>query len=362
MKKGSRRLVIGAIIVILAVIIAYPKIMPLFTSSEGEGKEARSGAAGKRALNVKGEILRYQKMSEQVRSTGTLSAEEDVELAFETAGKLIKVDFVEGSRVQKGQLLAKVNDAQLQAQRQKLEAQLKLAEDRLYRQNVLLERDAISQESYDQAATETETLKADIALVEARIAETELRAPFDGVIGLRYISEGAYVTTSTKIARLVKLSPIRIDFSIPGQYANDVQKGDVIHFNIQSGDRIDTYTAPVYAVEPEITTDTRSLMVRARYDNAGEKLMPGMYASVQLTLASTDNAVAVPSESIISELGISKVFLYQDGNAVSREIIPGMRTESHVQVLNGINIGDTLITSGILQLRENMPVVLDALR
>lgn len=359
MRKGSKRLVLGAILVILIAIIAYPKIEPLFKSSESNGQSQACG--GRRALNVKAEILAYRQMSEQVRSTGTLLAEEDVELAFETAGKLIKIDFVEGSRVRKGQLLAKVNDAQLQAQLQKLEAQLKLAEDRLYRQNVLLERDAISQESYDQAATETETLKADIALVQARIAETELRAPFDGIIGLRYVSEGAYVTTSTRIVRLVKLNPIRIDFSIPGQYANDVKNGDIIHFSIRTGDKTEVYTAPVYAVEPEISSDTRSLMVRARCDNSNEKLMPGMYASVELTLASTDRAVAVPSESIVSELGISKVFLYKNGLAVSKEITPGMRTESHVQVLDGVNIGDTLITSGILQLRESMPVVLDAL-
>ena len=359
MKKGSKRLVIVAIVAILVIIIAYPKVKPLFTSSK-EGQDAPSGA-GRRALNIKGEILRFSEMSELVQTVGALSAEEDVELAFETSGKLIKIDFVEGSRVQKGQLLAKINDAQLQAQLQKLDAQLKLAEERLYRQDVLLERDAISREAYDQAVTETKTLEADIALVQAKIAETELRAPFDGVIGLRYISEGAYITTSTKIARLVKLSPIRIDFSVSEKYANDVQKGDIVHFSIQLGDKIDVYTAPVYAVEPEITTDTRSLMVRARCDNPGERLMPGMHASVRLTLSSTDNAIAIPSESIISELGVSKIFLYKSGLAVSREIIPGMRTQSHVQVLQGVDIGDTLITSGILQLRENMSVELGSL-
>lgn len=359
MKKGSKRLVIGAIIIVLIVIIAYPKIEPLFSSSEKDGNVQAN--TGRRALNVRAEILRYGQMAEQVRSTGALSAEEDVELAFETAGKLIQIYFVEGSRVQKGQLLAKVNDAQLKAQLQKLQAQLKLAEDRLYRQNVLLERDAVSQESYDQAATETETLKADIALVEARIAETELRAPFDGIIGLRYVSEGAYVSTSTKIVRLVKLNPIKIDFSISERYANKVKEGDKITFSVRIGDKIETYTAAVYAVEPEITSDTRSLVVRARCSNNNELLIPGMSASVELTMSSTDNAISVPSEAIISELGLSKVYLYKNGIAVSREIIPGMRTESHVQVLDGVGIGDTLIVSGILQLRESMPVVLDAL-
>lgn len=358
MKKGSKRLVIGAIVIVLIVIIAYPKIKPLFTSEERGGGPSNTG---RRALNVRAEILRYGQMSEQVRSTGALSAEEDVELAFETAGKLIQIYFVEGSRVQKGQLLAKVNDAQLQAQLQKLQAQLKLAEDRLYRQNVLLERDAVSQESYDQAATETETLKADIALVEARIAETELRAPFDGVIGLRYVSEGAYVNTSTKIVRLVKLNPIKIDFSISERYANKVREGNKITFSVRIGDKIETYDALVYAVEPEITSDTRSLVVRARCSNNNEALIPGMSASVELTMSSADNAISVPSEAIVSELGISKVYLYKNGVAVSHQIIPGMRTESRVQVLDGVNESDTLIVSGILQLRESMPVVLDAI-
>ena len=361
MKKGSKHLVIGAILVVLVVIIAYPKIETLFSSSEGGGGGAPP-SSGRRALNVRAEVLKYGQMAERIRPVGALSAEEDVELAFETAGKLMQIHFVEGARVQKGQLLAKVNDAQLQAQLQKLQAQLKLAEDRLYRQNVLLGKDAVSQESYDQAATETETLKADIALIKARIAETELRAPFDGVLGLRYVSEGAYVTTATKIVRMVKLNPIKIDFSISERYANKIKKGDKISFSVRIGDNIVTYNnSLVYAVEPEITTDTRSLVIRARCNNDDEQLIPGMSASVELTMSSTENALAVPSESIISELGISKVYLYKNGLAVSHQITPGMRTESHVQVLDGVKAGDTLIVSGILQLREAMPVVLDTI-
>lgn len=161
-------------------------------------------------LNINAEVLKYQSLTDKIMSTGSTLPDEEVDLAFESSGKVVAIYFTEGTHVKAGDLLAKINDKPLQAQLKKLEAQVPLAKDRVYRQRTLLEKDAVSQEAYEQVATEYEKLMADIELVKANIAQTELRAPFDGIIGLRSVSEGAYVTSSSSvIAKLTKISPLK---------------------------------------------------------------------------------------------------------------------------------------------------------
>ena len=175
----------------------------------------------KRVLNVNAKIIKPQLLTDQIQISGSLMPDEEVDLSFETSGKIVEINFDEGTTVKKGQLLAKVNDRQLQAQLQRLVAQLKLAEDRVFRQNALLERDAVSKEAYEQVKTELATLNADIDLVKANIAMTELRAPFDGVIGLRQVSVGSYASPTTIVAKLTKIIPLKIEFSVPERYARD---------------------------------------------------------------------------------------------------------------------------------------------
>ena len=170
---------------------------------------------GKKVLNVNARIIKPQLLKDEIQISGSLLPDEEVDLSFETSGKIIEINFEEGSFVKKGQLLAKVNDRPLQAQLQRLVSQLKLAEDRVFRQNALLERDAVSKEAYEQVKTELATLNADIDLIESNIAQTELRAPFDGVIGLRQVSVGTYASPSTIVAKLTKLSPLKVEFAVP---------------------------------------------------------------------------------------------------------------------------------------------------
>jgi membrane fusion protein (multidrug efflux system) len=296
-------------------------------------------------------------MTDLINSTGTLRPDEEVELSFETSGKIVGINFKEGTRVKKGELLAKINDKPLQAQLQKLQAERKLVEEKEFRQRSLLDKDAISKESYDQIVTELQTIEADINLIKARIAETELRAPFDGIIGLRYVSEGSYTTPSTKIARLIKMSPIKLEFSIPERYADDIKIGFPVTFRIDNK----IYQATVYAVDPKIELTTRSILIRALYPNKNEELKSGRYAAVTLQLAQIENAIAIPSEALIPEMEGEMVYVYRNGKASSIKVITGLRTESMVQILTGLKFGDTLLISGILQLRESLPVVLDTL-
>ncbi len=314
---------------------------------------------GGQILLASGYVIVPTQMSELIYSTGSLLPDEEVDLAFETSGKIVGIFFEEGARVKKGELLAKINDKPLQAQLLKLQAQIKLSQEKEFRQRQLLERDAISRESYDQVATELQSLEADIMLLEARIAETELRAPFDGVVGLRMISEGAYATTQTKIIRLVKTDPLKIEFSVNEKYSGEITPGFPITF--QFTDESKKYDAKVYAVDPKVDIEMRTIKVRALYPNKNDELKPGRSVKVAALLSQINNTVSIPTEALIAEMEGEKVFLYKNGKAQQVRVETGLRTESHIQIKEGLHFGDTLLTTATLQLREGLPVKLDTL-
>ena len=365
MTKSSKRLarttITAILIVIVLGVILYPKLKPAFRSGSETGLSSQTPnmRGSGQPLYASGYVITPVQMDELIYSTGSLIPDESVELSFETTGKVVGIYFTEGARVKRGELLAKINDKPLQAQLLKLRAQLKLAEDREFRQRQLLDRDAISQESYDQVSTELQSIEADIMLVKARISETELRAPFDGIVGLRMISEGAYTTSQTKIAELVKIRPLKVEFSIPERYAGEVSPGFPISFVVDGIP--ETYTAEVYAVAPKVDFNTRNIVARAIYPNKNEELKPGRYASVRALLSQIDNTISVPTQAVIPEMEGEKVFIYRNGRAEEVRVSLGLRTESHVQIREGLHFGDTLLTTAILQLRHGIPVQLDTL-
>lgn len=356
-KKNIRSLVTYLTFLVLLVIILYPKFgKQLF--SRDEDFTARNERR-QQILNVSGFIVKPSLITEQINSNGTLMPDEEVDLSFETSGKITGIYFNEGTSVSEGDLLAKINDRHLQAQLLKLEAQKKLLEEKEYRQRALLEKDAISQESYDQIVTELQTTEADILLVRARILETELRAPFDGRIGLRYLSEGSFVSPNSKIARLVKIKPLKIEFSVPERYAGELKPGFPISFRVDGYN--EDFSASVYAIDPKVDLNTRTIVVRALYPNRNEEHKPGRYAGINLTLKEIEDAISIPTEALIPEMDGEKVYVYKGGKAHKVAIETGLRTESVIQILEGLNFNDTLIVTGILQLREGLPVVLDTL-
>ena len=203
---------------------------------------------------------------------------------------------------------------------------------------------------------------ADIELVKANIAQTELRAPFDGVIGLRMVSEGAYATPSTVIAKLTKVAPIKIEFSIPESYATQVRKGSKIVFSMEQDGLMKDYNATVFAVESVVDAETRSLKVRALYPNTDERIVPGRFVSVEVVREEITDAIAVPSEAVVPEMGRQIVYLYRNGKAQPQEIVLGLRTEDKVQAVQGLEEGDTLLTTGVMQLRTGMKVRIENLK
>ena len=345
---------IGAVLIGGGIYSQMPKANEELAAAD---KVMASKKNAKRVLNVNATVIRPQLLTDEILISGSLLPDEEVNLSFETSGKIIEINFQEGTFVKKGDLLAKVNDKPLQAQLKRLMAQLKLAEDRVYRQSALLERDAVSKEAYEKVKTELATLNADIDLVKANILQTELRAPFDGIIGLRQISVGTYASPSTIVAKLTKISPLKVEFAVPERYANDVKSGANLDFSLEGV--LNPYQAKVYARESKIDPVTHTLTIRALYPNSESTVLPGRYASIRLKKQEIEEALAIPSEAIVPEMGKDKVFLYKAGKAQPVEIKTGLRTESQVQVVDGLPSGDTIIVSGTLQLRTGLPVTLD---
>lgn len=356
----DKRMKWGIIIVIGAGLIGggiYSQLPKANEELAAADQVMASRSGSKKILNVNAKVIKPQLLKDEIQIRGSLLPDEEVDLSFETSGKIVEINFEEGSFVKKGQLLAKVNDRPLQAQLQRLVSQLKLAEDRVFRQNALLERDAVSKEAYEQVKTELATLNADIDLIESNIAQTELRAPFDGVIGLRQVSVGTFASPTTIVAKLTKISPLKVEFAVPERYANDVKTGAGLDFTLEG--KLNAFHATVYARESKIDPTTHTLTIRALYPNANGLVLPGRYASIKLNKDEIEDALAVPSEAIVPEMGKDKIFLYRSGKAQPVEITAGIRTEAEVQVLQGLQAGDTIITSGTLQLRTGLPVTLD---
>lgn len=349
---------------IIALIVAGFTVLGIyrFTPKKNElskedGRAVARASNAQRVLNVNGMIVKQQTLIDEDEVVGRLFPDEEVDLSFETSGLVTRINFQEGTQVRKGELLAKVNDAPLQAQLQKLQAQLKLAEDRVYRQSTLLEKDAVSKEAYEQVRTDLESLQADIQLVKANIDLTELRAPFDGIIGLRQISEGAYASPSTIVAKLTKITPLKLEFGINEKNASYITSGTKVAFTIEGN--LNTFYGNVYATEATLDPVTNTLSVRAIYPNQNGVLLPGRTAKIKIIMNEINDAIAIPSEAIIPELGRDLVYLYRNGKAVPATITKGLRTDAMVQVLDGLQVGDTIITSGTLQLRTGMNVTLD---
>lgn len=361
MNKRTKIIVFATISVLVLGMAFLPAIKRLLSSdneaSTSPSRPSMGGGGGRSELVVSATVLKPQVLNNMFRITGVLLPDEEVDLTFETSGKITNINFQEGTFVNKGTLLAKVNDAPLQAELRKLETQMPLAEDRLSRQQTLLEKDAISQETYQSVSTQLETLKADIELVNARIDQTELRAPFSGVIGLRQVSEGAYASPNVVIANLTKISPLKIEFSLTQNFVNLIRPGSEIAFNVEND--LEVFNATVYAVESKLDINTLSLFARARYDNSDGKIKPGQSASIQIKLDQIDNAIVIPSISSVKEMGRDIAYVYKNGAAQEVEIITGMRTSSSVEVISGLNVGDTLLTTGVMQLRTGMPVRID---
>jgi len=342
-----KRILGFGIVAAVLVGLAIPKIS---TSDEGE----RVGGRAQQPLGVDAYVVQPTSVRDQLFTTGTLRADESVELTSEAAGKVTGIQFEEGRRVEAGQLLLTINDAELQAQRKRLEYRLQLAEDRRQRQERLLEEGGVSQEAYDQIVNEVNVLESELELVEAQVEKKKVRAPFSGTIGLRSVSEGSYLSPQTRIATLQRINPIKLDLSVPEKYSSRIAVGAPVTFSVRGSDT--RHQGRIYAIESQIDTSTRSLRLRARADNPAGTLRPGAFADITVVFDTIDDAITVPAFAVLPELGGQQVFVVEGGQAQPRSVETGVRTDSVVQVTGGLTVGDTVLTSGIQQLRPGLSI------
>ena len=320
-----------------------------------KGKNDEPTVRGSSAVPVvSGVIVQPRDLENRIMATGTLIANEEVELHSEIPGRIVSINFTEGTLVKKGDLLVKIDDRELQASLKKLLVDEKQARDDAYRKQKLLEMKAVSQEEYDRTVNQLEVVQAQLDLIRTQISKTEITAPFSGQIGLRQVSPGGYISTTTLITRLQQVDPIKIEFSIPEKYRFQVKKGTRIDFTVAGMDQ--PFSGAVYAVDPRIDPVTRNLILRAVCPNSGGLLLPGAFARLVVVLETTQQALVVPSEAIIPVLNGEKVLVSEEGKIRSRMVTEGIRTETEVQILTGLHAGDTVITTGLLQMRDDIKV------
>lgn len=324
----------------------------------GQEEKGTTGNRGMRSgLSVDAYRVTMQPLTQGLSLSGTLLAGEEVELRAETTGKLVEFHLVEGSLVKEGQLLARVNDTEIRARLEKLISDLNLAQEDLQRKERLKEINALSQQDLDVATNRVDGIKADIRLSEAQIAKAEIRAPFDGRIGLRHVSPGSFIGANTVLATLIQDNPLRLEFSVPERYAYGVNIGKEVSFAL--GHNPKEYKATIYATESVIDLQTRALKVRATCSNTKGELLPGSFARVSFSINGNLQAMLIPPHALVPVLGGQNVVLARNGRATFVPVETGVRTPTAVEIVSGLTLSDTLLVSGLLQVREGSPVTVN---
>lgn len=306
------------------------------------------------ALVVTGVRVTPVPFAETITANGTLRADESVELQAELSGKVVAINFREGARVRAGDLLVKIDDSSLQASLRRAEARRELAQFREQRIKLLLDQGGYSQQTYDEARSELTIQDAEADLIRAEINKTEIRAPFDGVVGLRSVSLGAYVNPSIRIATLQRVHTLKLDLSIPERYSTRIEAGAPVRFTVAGSG--ETHEGEVYAVEPRIDVSTRTVLLRALCHNPHQILLPGTFARIELTVTRAEDALLVPAIAVIAGLDERFVFVAKGERAERVRVRTGARTATEVHIIEGLAPGDTVLTSGVQQLRQGMPV------
>ena len=341
-----KHIIYTLLIIGFGAFIAYRII-----SNKNKNEDSKDKGGKNKVMTVSGIVVKTQTFDNNLSLSGSIEANEQVEIRSEISGIVEGIYFKEGSNVTKGQLLFKVNDLELRAQLAQAKTKQGLASENERRAKLLLEKEAISQEEYDVARADFKLAQAQIQLIQAQIAKTSVKAPFSGKIGLRSISPGTYVTPSILVAKLVNIGKLKITFSIPEKYANQVKINSNLSFTVAGSN--EKYTAKIYAIEPEVQISTRTLQVRAMADNKSGKLLPGTFANVELPLDIIKDAIVVPTEAIIPVQNGKKVFISNMGKAKEVMVETATRTDASILVLSGLKSGDTLVTTGVMSLKKD---------
>ena len=332
-----------------------------FTGCGGKSKkEEKSSGSSQKGLPpapaVDAYVVQTTPLSDNLELPGTIIANEETSINPEISGRLVYLNASEGKVVGKGTLIAKIYDGDLQAQLNKLKVQVQVSQQTAVRYQELLKINGISQQEYDLANLNTSNLKADMAIVRSNIMRTEIRAPFRGTLGLKNISPGAYVTPQTVITTLRQNSELKLDFTLPEKYSNKLEIGQLINFTAEGNPK--QYTAKIMARESGISEDNRSLQVRTVVINNDGKILPGTFVKVITNFAPDPDAIMIPSQAVIPQARGKKGAIYRNGIVNMQDVITGIRDSATVQITNGLKVGDTVITTGLMILKQGGKVKL----
>ena len=315
-------------------------------------KAARKGA-GAKTLRVSGYIAREDSTSGVYSTDGELVAANQVDVAAETAGKVVKLYAKDGQSVSQGFLLAKLDDAELQANLKSAKASLDLAQKKAARIKTLFEKDGATAEELEAAESAVQSAEASRDLILAQLKKTEIRAPFVGVLGVVDISEGAWITAGSKIATLTDKRKLKVDFDLPQRYAYSVKNGDKVE--LTDSERGESFVAKIAFMDATLSNSSRTRKVRAIVDNANKKLLAGTYVRVRLNFGNgTVAGFPIPSEAVTLDANGAFIFIVKEGKALEVRVKTGLRTPITVNILSGLSAGDTVVVSGLMNVRNGM--------
>jgi len=315
-------------------------------STAPEAKSAKKQITG---LKVEAFIVNPSILDQSITISGTLKPYEETVIMPEVSGRVVAINLQEGKTVKRGTILIELFNEDLKAQLRKSLAQLQIAEETLKRQNELIKVSGISQSDYDQAQLQVKSITADIEVLNVQIGRTKIKAPFDGTVGLRNVSLGAQVSTSTALVTLREVDQLKLDFSVPEKYSSEIKPGTKVQFTLQGDDQ--KYDAEVIASEQGIDYSTRNLKARAVVKNPSPSLVPGAFATVELRLKQIEQALMIPTQAVIPQEKDKRVIVASQGKAKFVIVKTGIRNSSRINVMGGINSGDTIITTGLLFLK-----------
>lgn len=355
---SKRRIRISLLIIIPLLLVGGYLINRFWLNQTDIPTEAPSQSAPKsnaragsgRPIPVTVFLAKEEKIIDGVRAVGSLVPNEEVDIAGEIAGKVASINFKEGAQVKKGDVLVKVNDDDLQAQLKRYEFQEENIRKKLDRQRILFQKEAVSGEMFDQVQTEYNVLLSDIEILKVKIDRCKIKAPFSGAIGIRSVSEGSYLQVGSKIARMVDYNTLKLEFAIPEKYINLPLVGSNVYFTGKADEK--RYTAQIYAMEPKVEENTRSIILRAVFNNSGGNLRPGMSISVTIPTSATTSSLIIPTEAIVPAMDSKSVWVAKGGKAVLTQVETGLRLADRIEVLSGLSVGDSVIITGLMQMRE----------
>lgn len=307
-------------------------------------------------MMVNGFVVERHSISDNVEVSGSLHPFEETQIRAEVSGRVVQLNIPEGSLVSKGTILVRLFDEDLRAILRKLEVQLQIAEKNEERQRELLKISGISQADYDLSTLKVEDLKADIETSRISIAKMQIRAPYEGRVGLRNVSLGAYLSPNDIITVLRQDKQLKLEFSVPEKYAKNINNGDVVQFRVDGGNAF--HRATIIATESSVEQTTRTLKVKALVNEFHSELVPGIFAKVNLQLGKNDFAMLIPTQSIIPQARFKQVVISKNGIARFSIVETGVRDSSFVQILKGVQVGDTIVTSGLMGLRPEARLVI----